>query len=147
MSGDVEPIDIPVTQPVGTDTNQQQIIELEDTIVSKSGEGSYSAVSFKDDPSTEKVTEQGLYINTLDISYYDITYFEPNGTITILLYQEPLSFARSLAEEQLKSLFPYTEEELCDMQVSVRTNKMVSPEFSPFELGMSFCPGSHDLEL
>ncbi len=133
------PLPEPVAEP------NQELVVMSDSIRSRT-EGSYSVGEFKVNPDTEKITDQGLYSHTLDEQYYEIMFFEPAGTLTILLYREPLSFARGLAEKQLKEVLPYTEEEICDMDIKVRVNRAVSDKYHAVDLGLSFCPFSNPLE-
>lgn len=94
---------------------------------------------------TTEVTNDGLYKNTSSDDSYAIFYYEPNATVTILLYQEPLQFYRLLAEEQLRDIFP-NEDGLCDMRIQIHTNEHVNPVYSKGDLGLSFCPGSVEFE-
>lgn len=105
----------------------------------------YSALSLKNHSNTELISDDGYYGNTADSKYYEILFFEPTGSITVLLYNEDLKLSRDLAELQLKNVLPYTEEEICKMDIRVAVNKMVSEEYANIPLGLSFCPLSIDL--
>lgn len=95
---------------------------------------------------TVPVTDDGLYRNTAANDTYSINYYQPNGSIVILLYQEPLGVSRLIAEQQLKSIFGYTEPELCRLHIQVFTNEHVNPFYSRDNLGLSFCPNSVSFE-
>ncbi len=83
---------------------------------------------------------------TEDPSTYDIFYNEPTGILFISLYKEPLSFSRALAERALTGTLPLSKEEMCTLQVKVTTNAYVNPIYDGLNLGLSFCPGSVELE-
>ena len=89
---------------------------------------------------TEQVTEEGFYKNTAVPDSYAIYYFEPNGSLSVQLFKEPLGLSRSFAEQQLRTIFDLTDEELCELRIEVSVHEMVSPEYSRNNLGLSFCP-------
>ncbi len=103
-----------------------------------------SAVALVDDPLTEQLADD-FYVLTEDSETYDIFYHQDSGIVTIMLYKEPLAFTRSLAERRLKETLSFSEEELCDMQVSVSTNEYVNAGYTGINLGLSFCDGSISL--
>lgn len=105
----------------------------------------YTATPIISNPQTVKLDE-GFYVLTEDPSTYDIFYNEPTGILFISLYKEPLGFSRALAERMLRDTLPLTEEELCTLQVKVTTNSYVDPVYDGLNLGLSFCPGSVELE-
>ncbi len=72
--------------------------------------------------------------------WFDIFYDEPSGNIMILLYKEPLREARDRATRVLQEKFNTTPELLCDLTINVFTNEYINPEYTGFNLGLSFCP-------
>lgn len=88
------------------------------------------------------VASTDFYQNSDNTDIYDIFYDEVEGSILVLLYDEDLLMARQLAEKQLQMILPYSEKEICAMQLKVQTNELVSPVYSGINLGLSFCPES-----
>lgn len=103
------------------------------------------AAPIVDDAVTVKLTDD-FYKLTEDDSVYAMYYYEATQSLTILLYQTPLTFARALAERKLRSLFSLSEAELCAMDIVVMTNTYVEPRYAGGNLGLSFCEGSILLE-
>lgn len=108
------------------------------TIPSDSGR-QYDARPLTQHADTYKVSEQ-TYGSSEREDYYVIYYHEPNGSFMIDLYDENLAVARLYAEEHLRKILPYSEEELCDMDIVVRTNEFVSEDYAGLDLGLTFCP-------
>ncbi len=81
-----------------------------------------------------------------DPETYGIYYYKNTGIIMVMLFRKPLSFTRALAEQKLLYILPYTKKEICTMNIRVLTNKYVDPRYAGFELGLSFCEDSINLE-
>lgn len=109
-------------------------------------DGSFlSAQKFVENEETEQLADD-FYTLTEDENTYDIFYHQDTASIMIMLYKEPVSFTRALAERKLKESLGFSDEELCSMRVSVLTNVYVNPKYAGYNLGLSFCPGSVSLE-
>lgn len=113
------------------------------SIATKSGTF-YSATDLINNNKT-KVAAEDLFQNTTVANVYDIFYYEIDGIVTILLYDEDLATARSTAETQLLTILTYTKEQICEMDIAVLTNEFVSQQYAGINLGLSFCPGSVQL--
>ncbi len=87
-----------------------------------------------------------LYKLTADDNVYAMYYDTVTGSLTIMLYQTPLTFARVFAEQKLRELFPDNDAGLCAMDIVVMTNGYVDARYAGYNLGLSFCPGSVVLE-
>jgi len=137
-----------IVLPLETSTNnspEQQIVPLQPKSVATLTGGSRDASGLIDDSDTV-IKETGFYVNSIDPNTYEILYLESQGVLTILLYEVDLRLARSLAERQLKLLFPdLTEDELCELNATVKTNQFVNASLSGINLGLSFCPLSTEL--
>jgi len=96
------------------------------------------------DRRTEEINPE-FYKNTNKDDVFAVYYFSKTGNLTINLYDEDTAFAREEAEEYLQSILPYTESELCALDVTVMTNEFVNPALAGINLGFSFCPGSAQL--
>lgn len=144
LGRDAAPV-VPVDQVPVPSQYEQGIttIKAENKISSLSGK-LYEADRLLTDSNTEKITP-GYFWNTADEQRYAIGYVESQGLITVMLLDANLALSRQLAEAQLKNLFPYSEEEFCEMNIRVYTNENVVPEYNGEYLGLSFCPFSVDL--
>lgn len=103
------------------------------------------AVELISNSMTEQLADD-FYALSEDDETYQIYYHSGSGRITIMLFKEPLGFTRSFAEKRLKETLSFSEEELCDMAVTVSTNEFVNPGYTGINLGLSFCEGSLSLE-
>jgi hypothetical protein len=72
--------------------------------------------------------------------WFDIFYDEPSGNVMILLYKEPLREARDRATQVLQERFNATPQLLCNLNINVFTNEYINPEYTGYNLGLSFCP-------
>jgi hypothetical protein len=72
--------------------------------------------------------------------WFDIFYDELSGNIMILLYKEPLREARDKATQVLQERFNATPQLLCNLNINVFTNEYINPEYTGYNLGLSFCP-------
>jgi hypothetical protein len=86
--------------------------------------------------------EEGFYRSTNDNDVFSVYYLESTGNLTITLYDEDTKAARVQAEEYIKDVLPYSESELCLLDVTVITNEYVNPTYAGLNLGFSFCPGT-----
>ncbi len=114
------------------------------TIMSASGK-MYSGLPILAAPEVEEI-DDGFYSVTDTPDVYDIFYNEPTSSVFVMLLQTPLSFSRAMAERKIQEMFPDQQESLCDMNIRILTNVYVDPEYAGFNLGLSFCPGSVELE-
>lgn len=103
-------------------------------------EGSFlSAAPIINHADTEPITNDGLFENSASENSYSILYDEPSGNVTVLLLSEPLGLSRSLAEQQLRTVFPEAGDDLCDMRIRVYVNEAVNRAYATGDLGLSFC--------
>lgn len=73
---------------------------------------------------------------------YDLVYFDEYDAFEIRLLQQPLDAARAQAELELMDVLGLQPEELCDLNLFVRTD--ISP-YKGKELGVSFCRQAESL--
>jgi hypothetical protein len=89
-------------------------------------------------------TEKGFYqlfkAEDPNSEWFDIFYDESSGNIMILLYKEPLREARDRATQVLQERFNATPQLLCNLNINVFTNEYINPEYTGYNLGLSFCP-------
>ncbi len=76
---------------------------------------------------------------------YQIFYYAPDKSLSIVLMAEPFAKIRLVAEEQLKNRLGLSEAQICAMNVRVNIPVMSSESLSGQNLGLSFCPGSVQL--
>lgn len=105
----------------------------------------FPAVALIRDESTKQLADD-FYTVTDDENIYNIYYYTTDGTIMVALYQTPLKFSRAYAEKKLRTIAPYSDEELCSMPILVYTNGYVDARYAGIDLGLSFCPNSVILE-
>lgn len=102
------------------------------------------------DTSTYEHVADDIYLarskTNRDKTFYEIYYYANENKIGVSLLSEPISIARELAEEDLIDMLRLSKESLCNQEISVTTPRFASPEFAGRELGLSFCPGSVQLE-
>lgn len=77
---------------------------------------------------------------------FAISYWDPDHSFTISLYQKPLGLYRTRAEERLLQILQLPKEEVCKLPVIVAAPARVDPE-GPGMYGLSFCPGSKKLPM
>ena len=104
------------------------VVHIPKTITTHSG-ATYSATPIIDNKNTSVMTTN-VYKNTLNTDMYDIIFNDDNGVGIILLYDENLKLARDTAEKQLLSVLPYTQVQICDMDIRVQTNEYVNKAYS-----------------
>ncbi len=105
----------------------------------------FPAATLINNDSTKQLADD-FYTVTDDENIYSIYYYTTDGTIMIALYQTPLEFSRAFAEKKLRTVVPYSDEELCGMPILVYTNGYVDARYAGIDLGLSFCPDSVILE-
>lgn len=76
---------------------------------------------------------------------YNLTYFVEDSFFQVSLLAEPLSEVRTEAEMELRSRLNVTQEELCQLRTSVKTDIYTNEFYAGRELGFSFCPGAVQL--
>jgi hypothetical protein len=79
-----------------------------------------------------------------DNSQFDIIY-GTDSSVTVSLLAEPIGAARAAAEAALRSYFPVSDAQLCQMNVIVAVPNDVNAQYSGENLGLSFCPGAMQL--
>jgi hypothetical protein len=73
---------------------------------------------------------------------YQLFYYAPDQSISIVLLREPFADIRLVAEDQLKNRLGVDESALCAMNIRVNIPQFASDVWSGANLGLSFCPGS-----
>lgn len=136
------PVSLPDTESATTSASTE--VDTEPYMQGASG-SRVSTAGLIEHPRAERLAPE-LSVLTTDPGHYDIFYNNDNKNIFILLYREPLTFSRSLAEEELKAALSVDEATLCDLGIQVRTNEFVNSQYAGFNLGLSFCPQSTSLE-
>lgn len=82
---------------------------------------------------------EGFYRLTYDPDIYSIYYNRNAQVIFIDLYSQPIAEARQLAEAHLAEALDLSEDELCQLDITVQTNAFVDPVYADQDLGLSFC--------
>lgn len=69
-------------------------------------------------------------------------FYNDDGGFILLIEREPLSFARSILENQLQQKLQFNQFQMCQLKILVQTTRYVNENFAGRNLGLSFCPGS-----
>ena len=109
-------------------------------------DGTFIPVKALEESEYTKSLAEDLLTLTEDDNSYEIMYDKVSGRVTILLYQQPLSFTRALAEKMLLETLSESKEDICSMDIQVFTNTLVDARYAGSDLGLSFCTGSITLE-
>ena len=78
--------------------------------------------------------------------FYEIYYYPERAFLLVSIQSEPVGVARELAEEDLLKILTVPRDELCKLNISVSVPWLVSERYGGRELGLSFCPGSVQLD-
>ena len=73
---------------------------------------------------------------------FEIQYSEPEGTISVFLYREPLGETRRSAASYLTQKFGLTETDLCRVVTDVRVSPYVNALYAGKGIGLPRCRGS-----
>jgi hypothetical protein len=73
---------------------------------------------------------------------YQLFYYQPDQSISIVLFAEPFGKVRQVAESQLLERLGIKKETACKMNVRVNVPGSASETVSGKNLGLSFCPNS-----
>lgn len=76
---------------------------------------------------------------------YQTLYFPQDSYFLISLLGEPLGQNRIAAENALRDKLGLSDEQLCKLNVEVRTTSGVNDTYAGKDLGLSFCPGATKL--
>lgn len=136
--------DIAPHDKVSTDFNTVTPSRPAGTFASKTG--TYlSAQPFVQSAHTTQVTPD-YYTATNNNSLFEWSYFEGNGHLEVMLFGEDTNAARIAAEKYIRSVLPYSKEQLCTLDARVITNEYENPQWAQYEnLGLSFCPNAIQL--
>lgn len=129
--------DDPVTLPPDREEVAGHKVELQEG-------GLVDVTELVEHPSTELRAED-FYRLSYRPEMYSIYYNQNSRNIFIDLYSQPVVEARRLAESHLLEVLPFTDDEICELNISVQTNGLVDQRYAGRELGLSFCPSGVSL--
>lgn len=76
---------------------------------------------------------------------FNLTFYQDQSYFLVSLLKEPLGETRIAAETALKAALGVSQEQLCELNVSVRTDMFTNQFYAGNELGVSSCPGAIQL--
>ncbi len=95
---------------------------------------------------TQKAVQKTNDVAVINTSAsYKLVYFFKDQSFLITLLSPPLGQARNLAENDLLKQLGISQQQACQLNVSVRVPGDVDGAYSGKELGLSFCAGSTQL--
>ena len=106
------------------------------TINIQTPNGSIKVSDFTKNP-ISTTTDAVIIAQTTD---YQILNYKIDKSFFITLLSQPLKQARANAEQALVSNLKITQDQACELNISVKTTKDIDPVYSGHELGLSFCP-------
>lgn len=86
--------------------------------------------------------ETGYHVANAAEERYRILYFPQGAYFLVSLYTEPLGETRLAAESELRQKLQLSNNELCALNLEVRTNIYTNETYAGRNLGLSFCPGA-----
>lgn len=143
--GDSDEVQVPsdTTDPVvGTANNVPPDTDVDDSVAGffvRSKDSAPVEVEQLVNHSSTEARAENFYRTTYDPDVYSIYYNRATQVIFIDIYQQPIAESRQFAEAHLLEVLDLSEDEICNLAITVQTNAFVDPQYADQNLGLSFC--------